>query len=184
MPCRMVEVYHCYGGTCCFLHLGFIEHDDGCSKSSFEKLVCLYQSITSQKKDFVTMSAITSYSLIKFTLPNELTFFTISSSSSFSRGSWHCTARRMQSSTVSICVSSLAVYMYCRIDLNALGRTCRTYITLPQHVCYTLTYKSQFDMCLFSFTHRGFSSTKCLSDDTNHSSLNQSLTQVQTSGRR
>jgi hypothetical protein len=34
----------------------------------------------------------------------------------------------MQSSTVSMWVSSLAVYMYCRSDLNALGRTC-------QHMC-------------------------------------------------
>jgi len=44
-------------------------------------------SITARKKAFVTVSAITNYILTKFTLPNELTFFTISSSSSFSRGS-------------------------------------------------------------------------------------------------
>ena len=176
-------MYHCYRQTCCLHHQGFIEHDDGGSKVPLKKWFASAraQSITSQKKAFVAVSAITGYSLIKFTLPNELTFFTISSSSSFSRGSWHCTASRMQSSTVSICVSSLAVYMYCRSDLNALGRTCRTYITLPQHVCYILTYKSQFDMCLFSFTHKGFSSTKCLRHDTNHSSLNQSLTHIKSS---
>ena len=84
--------------------------------------------ITPQQTAFFTETTITTSNPTKFTLPNELTFFTIAPSSSFRRGSWHCTANRMQSSTVSTWVSSLAVYMYCRSDLNALGRTC-------QHMC-------------------------------------------------